>query len=413
MLFTAPMSFAEAEEAARRRTPVGSTLTSAEWAQVPLALRDRAFFSAQQTNVAFLDKARRGVDALVAGKTDRATQRLELRKLAEQLGLAPAGGDGSGGLGDLGRDARLNLILDTNLRQAQGYGNFVQGNDPDVIDSWPAQELIDTNPGQTTNRRDWPARWLAAGGVFLDGGRMIALKSDPIWTELSRFGTPYPPFDYGSYWDVRDIGRDEAEAFGVIQPGEPAESAVEDFNASLEASLPPEGGEYEKLLKATFGDQLETGRDGKLTWQGSRIAKLYEAALGDDSVKWSLDLGQATADTVAKAQAGGVTLPPDTRLKVSADSIRHAANRHGEPGGRGAGTGEQDGSQRPLTSLDIELIPHAWREPDSIGPGTDPGTLEITKRLSGKQVVITYDLQAKKPAQALKTVWVKKDRSAP
>jgi hypothetical protein len=36
----------------------------------------------------------------------------------------------------------------------------------------------------------------AGGQIF--GGRMIALKSDPIWTAISAFGTPYPPFDYNS-----------------------------------------------------------------------------------------------------------------------------------------------------------------------------------------------------------------------
>lgn len=407
MLFTDPQPYAEAVAAARRRTPVGSVLTADEWSQVPLALRDRAFFSAQQTNVAFLDKARRGVDALVAGKTDRATQRLELRKLAETLGLAPAGGDGSGGVSDLGSDARLNLILDTNLRQAQGYGNFAQGDVASVRDEWPAQELIDTNPNQKTpGRRDWSARWLAAGGTFRDGGRMVALKSDPIWTALSRFGTPYPPFDYGSYWDVRDIGRDEAEALNLIKPGEPTKSAVEDFNASLEASLPPQAGQYEALLKATFGDQLETGRDGKLTWQGSRIAKLYEQALGDDSVKWSLNLGQGTDRTRELAKAAGVELKPEASLQLDADHIRHADARHG--------SGETRGDQRPLTSFDFELVPHVWREPDAVQAGDKPGDLVFEKRLGdGRHVFATWSPAPKSGNVRLKTLLVKKEGGQP
>lgn len=405
MLFTDPMPFAEAEAAARRRTPVGSVLTSREWEQVPLALRDRAFFSAQQTNVAFLDKARRGVDALVAGKTDRATQRLELRQLAESLGLTPAGGDGAGPVSELGSDARLNLILDTNLRQVQGHGDFIQGNEPSVLDEWPAQELIDTNPGQTSGRRNWPARWLAAGGPPFFGGRMIALKSDPIWAKLSRFGTPYPPFDFNSYWEVLDVDRETAEAAGLIAPGEPAKSAVPDLNASLEASLPPEGGEYERLLKDTFGDQLETGRDGKLVWQGSRIAKLYEQALGDPSVTWSLSLGKAPAGTVAKAQAAGVDLQ-DAQLVLDADHIRHADRRHGEPGKRGPGTGETRGDQQPLTSLDFELVPHLWREPDVVIAGSEPGTLEIRKNIFGDLVMAT--MQRTKKGVRLATLYKKK-----
>lgn len=406
MLYTEPMPYAEAVAAAQRRTPVGSVLTSEEWAQVPLALRDRAFFSAQQTNIAFLDRARRGVDGLVAGNTDRATQRLELRKLAESLGLAPAGGDGAGTVQDLGSDARLNLMLDTQLRQAQGYGNFLQGNEPSVLEQWPAQELIDTNPGQTDGRRNWAARWLAAGGIFVDGGRMIALKSAPIWAKLSRFGTPYPPFDYGSYWDVQDVDRDEAEAFGLIKPGAPVKSAVEDFNASLEASLPAQGGDYERLLKATFGDQLETGRDGKLAWQGSRIAKLYEQALANPDVKWSLDLGQGTARTRTLAKEAGVELKPEASLQIDADHIRHADARHG--------AGEKQGDQRPLTSLDFELVPHVWRDPDAVRAGDRAGDLVFEKRLGdGRQVFATWAQAPKSGNVRLKTLLVKKEGGQP
>lgn len=39
---------------------------------------------------------------------------------------------------------------------------------------------------------------------------MIALKSDRVWTNFSRFGRPYPPSDFGSGMGVEDIDRDEA-----------------------------------------------------------------------------------------------------------------------------------------------------------------------------------------------------------
>lgn len=267
MILTEPMPYAEAVAAIQRRAPVGSVLNSEEWSDVPLAIRDRAFFSAQQTNLNFLGRAKAGVAALVDGKTDRATQRLELRKLAESLGLAPAGGDGAGTVQDLGSDARLNLILDTNLRQAQGYGNFVEGNQPTVLEQWPAQELIDTNPGATEGRRNWPARWLAAGGTFYNG-RMIALKKDlTFWSRLSRFGTPFPPFDYGSYWDVQDVDRETAVDAGLMNASDEVASATADFNATLQASLPKGGSEYARLLADTFPDLVEVA-DGVLKFLG-------------------------------------------------------------------------------------------------------------------------------------------------
>jgi hypothetical protein len=298
------------------------------------------------------------------------------------------------------------------LRDALGQGYYRAGQDEVALEMFPAWELVDTNPGKTEGRRDWSARWLAAGGTFWDG-RMIALKTDPIWERLSRFKQPWAPFDYGSYWDVKSVDYDTAVEAGVLKRGEVPEPSVKDWNATLEASLPDASGNYGQLLQATFGDQLQVGRDGKLIWQGSRVAKLYNQALSDNSVQWALDLGKATADTLAKAQAGGVTLAPGTHLKLSADAIRHAAARHGEPGGRGVGTGETDGSQRPLTSLDFELIPHVWRDPDEVRPADKPGAIELVKRLAGKNVVIVYDLNAKNPLQSVKTTWVKKERSAP
>jgi len=70
----------------------------------------------------------------------------------------------------------------TNLQQAQGYGHWAQGQDPAVLDQWPAQELIRVQ--ETRVQRDWAARWASAGGTFFDG-RMIALKNDPIWRSSS------------------------------------------------------------------------------------------------------------------------------------------------------------------------------------------------------------------------------------
>lgn len=407
MIVTEPMPYESAVAAARRRTPVGAVLTSKEWEQVPLALKDRAFWSAQQTNVSFLAKAKGGIDQLVAGKTDRATQRLELRKLAESLGLAPAGGDGGGGVDEIGSDARLNLILDMGLRDAQGRGAYLDGQNPVTLENWPAWELFDTNPNQQTKgRRDWPARWIAAGGPPFFGNRMIALKTDPVWAELSRFGQPWAPLDYNSYWEMRAVDYDTAVEAGLIERGEVVTPKIEDWNAKLEASLPEAGGEYARLLQATFGDQLATGRDGKLTWQGSKIAKLYERALADDGVKWSLDLGQGTQRTRELARAAGVELRPEATLKIDADHVRHANRRHGE--------GESRGDQRPLTALDFELVPHVWRDPDAVRPGDQVGDLVFEKRLGdGRQVFATWKPAPKSGAVRLHSLLVKKEGGQP
>jgi len=189
-------------------------------------------FSAGVTNVEFLQRASDGIDTLVAGTSDRATQRAELKKLLATLKYEPVAGE-EGSLTDLSSDRRLNLILDQNLAQAQGYGRWAQGQDPSVLDQWPAQELVRVI--DSDKKRDWAARWAEAGGTFY-GGRMIALKNDPIWTRLSRFGTPYPPFDFNSGMDVADIDRDEAEALGLIAPDAQIAPQSRDFNTDLQAT---------------------------------------------------------------------------------------------------------------------------------------------------------------------------------
>lgn len=58
-------------------------------------------------------------------------------------------------------------------------------------------------------------------GGKIRGGRMVALKSAPVWTNLSRFGRPYPPFDYGSGMGMEDIGREEAVELGLCPTTNP------------------------------------------------------------------------------------------------------------------------------------------------------------------------------------------------
>jgi hypothetical protein len=243
---------------------------------------------------------------------------------------------------------------------------------------WPAQELVRVIDSE--HPRDWATRWAEAGGEF-SGGRMIALKNDPIWEKISRFGTPYPPFDFNSGMDVADVDRDEAVALGLIDRDEQVEPQIEDFNARLEASLPDADPATMEGLRDIFGDQVAESREGKVTWQGSRIRKLYEQALGNPEVKWTIDLGEAQPAAVDQARAAGVDLA-GARLKLDADHIRHADQRHG--------AGETRADQRPLTALDFELVPHVWRQPDSVAPGTQPGDLVFTRKLDDTLVFATW-----------------------
>lgn len=252
------------------KTPVGAALKSAEWEKVPLALRERAQFSARVESARVLsaiqDKLQKRVamirEQVARGEAgvDRSSFIGDLRKIAAAEGL----GDGSGKITDISSAPRLALIFDMQTQQAAEYARWKMGQDRDLLDEFPAQELLRVEDRQM--QRDWRRRWAAAGGRLF-GGRMIALKSDPIWTAISRFGTPWPPFDFGSGMGVEDVSRSEAVRLGLIQPDERVEPILEDFNARLEASVTGLGSDILGKLAAAFGDQVEITA-GKIKWKG-------------------------------------------------------------------------------------------------------------------------------------------------
>jgi hypothetical protein len=150
----------------------------------------------------------------------------------------------------------------SNLAPAQGYGQALQGAQPEVLDQWPAQELV--RVVDSAEPRDWAARWAAAGGQFF-GGRMVALKADPIWTAISRFKTPYPPFDFNSGMEVEDIDRDEAEALGLLERDAPAPAPeLPDFNAELQATPAVRADYLRSALAESLQGLAEFAADGVL-----------------------------------------------------------------------------------------------------------------------------------------------------
>jgi hypothetical protein len=93
-----------------------------------------------------------------------------------------------------------------------GYRSFVRGMDPEVLDAYPARELVQVKAG--LELCDWKARWVESGGQ-IRRDRMIALKNDPLWLKISDFGHPHPPFAFGSGMDMVDVSRVEAVELGL------------------------------------------------------------------------------------------------------------------------------------------------------------------------------------------------------
>ncbi len=123
---------------------------------------------------------------------------------------------------------------------------------------------------------------------------MIALKSDAVWTNLSRFGRPYPPFDYGSGMGVEDVDRDEAIELGLLPKDEPVDE-VPDFDLALESEVSldriPED-LREQFIKDTpnaevRGDKLVMRSNQKLpTWEdrGLESAKTWKPSYKETTI---------------------------------------------------------------------------------------------------------------------------------
>lgn len=122
---------------------------------------------------------------------------------------------------DLLSDERLDLVINTAVSLVFSYKRWCGQQDAGYLEAFPCLEFY--RAFQRKEQRDWLARWEASGGRFFPGessypaGRMIALADDPIWTTISAFGFPFPPFDFNSGMMTRPVSREESVALGVMQ----------------------------------------------------------------------------------------------------------------------------------------------------------------------------------------------------
>src|SRR5208283_2370678 len=163
-----------------------------------------------------------------------------------------------GGLTDITSESRLGLIFDTQTRQAEDFGYFKQGMDPDVLNEFPAQRFIRVR--EVKEERE----------SHMQYQDQVYLKTDPIWAlEINEdFGVPWGPWAWGCGHDVEDVDRDEAESLNLIQAGDTLEPVQKFFNENLQASVAKIDEDLLAKLQQAFGKQLLL--DGNvLRWQPS------------------------------------------------------------------------------------------------------------------------------------------------
>lgn len=234
------LSFDEAMHALAGKSLLPTNLSSVELAQIGADLKRLATFSAKTDNGAYVQTIADVVRDVVNPHTvirdghpvteglDQASALLKLKEAAQEIGYRPEP-DEAGTIKDISSFKRRSLVLRTNVQMAQGAGQFIQGQDPDVLDAYPAQELVRFEDRKM--ERDWPDRWQEAARASgdltalkgLSAGRMVARKDSPIWDALGDpdlfpdgLGNPYPPFAFNSGMGVLDVSFADAEAIGLV-----------------------------------------------------------------------------------------------------------------------------------------------------------------------------------------------------
>lgn len=346
-----------------RRTPLGSSLRTEDWLRAPLEIREAAFFSAAVEEERTLHKMKRMIaddlslnpDVRFNGKSGFVAD------MRRRLGAAP--GD-SGKLTDVTSRRRLELIYNMNLEEAYEFGRHKTAQAPALLDAFPARELIRVESREVP--RSWRERWTAAGGN-LYGGRMIALVNDPVWTNISRFGRPYPPFDFGSGMGMASIERDEAEALGVIAPGELPPAEDPQFNAIRQASVRGLPEDAVARLAELFGPAFR--QEGQL----AAVATVDTGDLFERAQNQGETFSSAAYENVTPAQAAAmaeVTGRADLdryRHSVDSSAIRHTIKEHGNP------ATESPRGQIAITKADFDNLPGIVRNISEVrDAGIDP-----------------------------------------
>ena len=347
------------------RALAASSLNSSQWSAVQAGLRDRAFFSAKVDNLRQLSAMRDACAKVASGKLDESQARLAIREVLDKTGYTPPQGK-DGGIQDLRSQRRLDLIIQTNVAQARGYVRYLEGTSEGALAAFPCQEFLRVER-RKAERTTWRTRWERAGGKFF-ADRMIALKTDRVWTNLSAFHHPWPPFDFNSGMGLRDVGRREAIRYGVISADDPPPKVDPEkrpgFNDDYRETLPISGKNDPvwKELEGLFGDQVAY-RDGEVVFKGELLRSLVRGN-GPEKIR----LGKATPDMLAK-------LPdPQMRQSLSGTSFSVRQDWIAKHVGKHVGAAETDPRNVPLDPGDFELLPSIWRNPDRIVPGKWPGS---------------------------------------
>lgn len=350
---------------------VGSNLDSSQWNQIQAGFRNRAFFSSRVAQVNILATMRDKVREYAEGETDISKIRMKIREDLQRLHYTPKPGE-QDTIHDLFSQARLDVIIKTNVAQARGYMQFAEGMSPGAFAAFPAQEFTRIRHSRKP-RQDWPQRWAKAGGKTY-GGKMIALKDDPVWERLSVFGNPFPPFDWGSGMGVLDVDRKTAIRLGLVSDedlrGKTAalrEKPVPNFNENLQATFPVSAEHYSQtkaILGQDFGDLVKID-NGVLKW---RPEVLEETVLHGKN--FDIQLGKPQSGMLNLLRSNPKTAPFADVIEGEQLHVDQTWRDTKRPDGTTHDShfypNQEHPEDIPLKPEEMEMLPCMWRKPDRV-----------------------------------------------
>lgn len=228
-----------ASEYISRRKLAPIAMSTAEWDMVDAQIRERAFFMAGVENARILQEFKDAAHDIAAGKLTTNEARKRLRAALRSAGYEPADHE-RGGIHDLSSRRRMEVTLRTNVEMARGWMQHEQMK-RDI--TAPGLRLFRAQKAEQP--RNWADRWKAAADAVdwqgvARGGQMVALIESPIWEKLSRFGQPYPPFDFGSKMRVKSVPYDECEQLGLLDsPQQATELEPEEYEPEQDPLYEP------------------------------------------------------------------------------------------------------------------------------------------------------------------------------
>lgn len=275
MQFVTPIPFDEALDKIGLASPIGSTFTSSEWSDVPVELRNQAFFSSRVESARVLQRAQDSITDFLANNREvlpdgqvalKTGSRADFVDQMQEFLAANGIERGEGGLTDITSEARLGLVFNIQTQAAQDYGYWKQGMDTDILDEFPAQRfirVIDVKEPRQSHEQ------------YQD---QVYLKTDPIWARVinADFGVPWGPWGWGCGHDVEDVDRAEAEALGLLRPGEKVKPDKRALTDNLQASTKGLDPDLLDKLKGEFGKKLIIDGD-TMRWNSEAVQEAIDA----------------------------------------------------------------------------------------------------------------------------------------